>query len=116
MSEIFASGRVVDLVLALIAFEALALAVYHRLAGGGVPAYDLLANLASGICLLLALRASLTGQSWVWVAAALSASLFGHLLDLSRRWKPRPKPESATDDSCRDMTDQGLTGYAGKKL
>ncbi|MGQ0699880.1 MAG: hypothetical protein ACT4PZ_16755 [Panacagrimonas sp.] len=116
MSEIVLSGRIVDWVLALIALEALALWAYHRRTAGGIAATDLLANLASGFCLLLALRAALTDQSWVWVAAALAASLFGHLLDLSRRWKRRPELGSAANDSCRNMTDQRFNGRSGKKL
>jgi uncharacterized membrane protein len=83
--DLFTSGRIVDVVLAVIALEVVAVAIHRRVTGRGIAVADLLANLASGICLLVALRAALTGQSWVWVAAALSASLVGHLLDLSRR-------------------------------
>ncbi len=86
MHELFTSGRVVDWVLGVMAIEALVLGAYYRFTGRGVAIFNLLANLASGVCLLLALRAALTGQPWTWVAAALSASLLGHLLDLSRRW------------------------------
>jgi O-antigen/teichoic acid export membrane protein len=50
---------------------------------------DLLANAAAGACLLLALRAALTGAGWAWVAAALCAALIAHLFDLVRRWPRR---------------------------
>lgn len=87
MAELFSSGRIVDLVLGFMVLEVLILALYRRIAGGGIGTPDLLANIAAGACMLLALRAALTGQSWVWVAAALSASLLAHLFDISRRWK-----------------------------
>jgi len=90
MREFFASGLVVDLVLAVMVLEALVLGLYFRITSRGISLADLLVNLVSGTCLLLALRAALTGQSWEWIAAALSASLLGHLLDLSRRWRRDP--------------------------
>ncbi len=86
MSELFASGRVIDLILVLVVLEALTLAAYHRATGRGVAAADLLTNLASGACLLLAARLSLTGQDWQLIAVALAGSFVAHLLDLSRRW------------------------------
>ncbi|MEO8010784.1 MAG: hypothetical protein ABI650_03980 [Dokdonella sp.] len=85
--EFFTSGRVVDLVLVVMAIEAIVLGLYHRKSGRGIGLLDLLANLASGFCLLLALRAALTGMSWPWIGAALAASFAGHLFDVSRRWR-----------------------------
>ena len=95
MREFFASGHIVDLVLAVMVLEALALGLYFRITSRGIRLADLLINLASGTCLLFALRAALTGQSWEWIAAALAASLLGHVLDLSRRWQ-RGTAASAT--------------------
>ena len=87
MNELFASGHVVDLILGLMTIEALLLLAYHRRAARGIAPADLAVNLLSGICLLLAVRAALVGADWSWVALALSASLFGHLADLRRRWR-----------------------------
>lgn len=104
MVEFFGSGRIVDLVLAVMVVEALALGLYFRHTSSGISFTDLLINLASGTCLLFALRAALTGQSWTWVAVALVASLIGHLLDLSRRWRPaspRCTLPSAVQDGAR---------------
>jgi len=95
MGEFFASGHIVDLVLAVMAVEAMGLGLYFRATSHGISLADLLINLASGTCLLLALRAALTGQSWEWIAAALTASLLGHLLDLSRRWQRKTTTRSA---------------------
>jgi hypothetical protein len=48
-------------------------------------ALDAFCTLAPGACLLLALRAALTGSGWVWVAAFLTLSLPIHIADLARR-------------------------------
>jgi hypothetical protein len=87
MREFVTSGMVVDLALALIALEAIFVAAYRRRTRRGVPVTDLLASLAAGACLLLALRFALTGKSWVWVSVALTSSLVGHGVDLWQRWR-----------------------------
>ena len=46
---------------------------------------DLVLAFAPGACLLLALRAALTGAGWPWIAAALAASFPFHIADLIRR-------------------------------
>lgn len=86
MAELFANGRIVDAVIALMLLEALLLLwLRARLQRGPAPA-DLLGNLAAGLFLLLALRAALVGAAWLWIAASLTAALAAHLYDLSRRW------------------------------
>jgi hypothetical protein len=86
MHELFASGRIVDLILGLVAAEASLLCAYHRLTGRGPAHPDLLANLLAGALLLLAVRAALVDASWPVVAAILAAALAAHLWDLRRRW------------------------------
>ena len=78
MSSIFASGHAADLVLGVLVLEVLVLARSR----GVVTA--LLAALP-GACLILALRAALTGAPWPWVALWVSLSLPAHLADLARR-------------------------------
>lgn len=87
MAELFSSGLIADWVLGMMALEACVLLVYRRRSGRGPAAFDWLPNLASGACLMLALRAALVGAAWVWIASALAASLLGHLADLGRRWQ-----------------------------
>lgn len=87
MAEFIASGRVVDLILALMAVEGTVLAVHHRRTGRGIPLPDLAVNLAAGACLLLALRAALTDAGWTGTAAWLGLALAAHLADLGRRWR-----------------------------
>lgn len=93
MSELFESGRIVDLILLLMALEALlicALAYGLRLR---LPVAGLCLNLAAGACLLLALRAVLLDSGW-WLAGAwLSAALFAHLGDLWLRLR-QPSPRA----------------------
>lgn len=85
MSELFATGRIVDLILGFMAVEGLALAILRRRIGRGLALADVAANLLSGFCLLLALRAALVGAWWGWTALALAAALTAHLADLKRR-------------------------------
>jgi hypothetical protein len=87
MAALFASGRMVDLVLALTLIEAVALVAWHRRTGGGVAPGDFLGNLLSGVCLLVALRLGLAGAWWGWIALALLAALAAHLTDLASRWR-----------------------------
>jgi len=87
VSGLFASGRVVDLVLALMAIEGALLALHRRRTGRGVPIAELLAFLCAGACLLLALRAALVGAWWGWTAAALAGAGAAHLADLALRWR-----------------------------
>ncbi len=85
MEWLFASGRIVDLILVLVAVEAVVLfllARSGRISGG---AAGILANLAAGACLMLALRAALVGAWWGWTAVWLAAALAAHVEDMRRR-------------------------------
>ncbi len=82
----FSSGRAADLVLAFMAVEVVALALLRILRGQGVPLGDLVWINGSGVCLVLGLRAALTGAGWPWIGLALTGSLVCHLMDLRRRW------------------------------
>jgi hypothetical protein len=85
MESLFASGRIVDIILLLVAGEALVLAWLGR--RGGPPLTSLLANLASGAALMLALRAALAGTGWTAVAGWMLAGLVAHLADLGLRFR-----------------------------
>lgn len=89
MLSLFATGRIVDIVLVITAVEAAALVAYHRHTGRGPKPADLLGNLLSGVCLMLALRAALVGAWWGWIGLCLTAAFAAHLSDLRRRWPPR---------------------------
>jgi hypothetical protein len=87
MAEMFASGRLVDLILVIVAIEAVYLLVYWRSTGCGVSPGDLLPNLCAGALLLLALRLSLVGEGWKLSCGSLAAAGVAHLVDLKRRWR-----------------------------
>ena len=87
MSGLFASGRIVEAILVLVAAEAvLLMAIRARLGRGPRPA-AILATLAAGACLMLALRAALTGAGWPAVAAWLAAALVAHAADMALRFR-----------------------------
>jgi hypothetical protein len=86
MASLFATGHVVDLVLALTAIEAILVVAYHGRTGRGVAPAEFLGNLLSGVWLMLALRCALVGAWWGWIALCLVGSLVAHLADLRRRW------------------------------
>lgn len=85
MAELFGSGRVVDLILGMMALEGALVLAYRARTGRGLPATDLALNLMAGACLLLALRGALVGAGWGWIALCLAAALPVHLADLVRR-------------------------------
>jgi hypothetical protein len=77
----------VDLVLALVAVEAVALCGLLRWMGRGPSYRALLANLGAGVALVWAVRASLTGATYGTIAGILALSLVAHLTDLWFRWR-----------------------------
>jgi hypothetical protein len=81
------TASLVDLVLLLVAVEAAGLYVFRRWMGRGPAFSALLANLAAGASLVLALRAALNGASHGAIAALLACSLAAHLTDLILRWR-----------------------------
>lgn len=87
MAGLFASGAIVDAILLLMVLEGGLIMLVRRRTGTGVPPRDLVAMLAAGACLMLALRAALVGAAWPWIALALAAGLVAHLADLGRRWR-----------------------------
>jgi hypothetical protein len=87
VTALFASGRIVDLILAMVVLEALVLLTYRLLTGRGVPAVNLMTNLLAGAFLLMALRSALIGSHWAWTSAWLAGALFTHVADLAQRWR-----------------------------
>ncbi len=85
MADWFASGRVIDLVLALVALEVLVLFWLLPRLASPLRLTALLPNILAGVALMLALRASLVGAPWHWIALALLAALAAHLTDLGLR-------------------------------
>ena len=82
---LFASGHVVDLVLAVLAAE------FVWLVLRGNRALDVGLGLSAAVLMMLALRAALTGAAWQWIALPLVLSFPLHLADLGRRGMLRRK-------------------------
>lgn len=78
--DFFSNGYAVDVALAVLLVEALALIFWRKR-----PLANVMTTVIPGACLLLALRAALTGAGVTWVALWLALSLPAHLADLWRR-------------------------------
>ncbi|MEE4660933.1 MAG: hypothetical protein V2J89_10705 [Halieaceae bacterium] len=85
MAELFASGRIIDLILLGILIELAILPAVLRRTGSPVLYRELLPNIAAGACLMLAVRLGLTDQPWQAVALALLLALLAHSVDLVSR-------------------------------
>lgn len=79
LTAFFASGQAADLVLVVLAIEAL------LLLRAGRALVDVALLLLPGALMMLALRAALVGAPWPWIALSLAASFPVHLADLVRR-------------------------------
>lgn len=90
METLFASGRMIDLILVGIALQAVGLWGLKRFAGVGPGLKPLIWTMAAGLALMLAIRASLTGADWPWVGGFMAGGLMCHVIDLRRRWKTPP--------------------------
>lgn len=88
MSELFVSGHAIDLVIALLLFEAVVFWGVLRRGRALLP----LPVLVAGLGLLLAWRMAHSGVAWIWVALPLTAAGAAHGWDLWQRWHRRPAP------------------------
>jgi hypothetical protein len=79
LEAFFASGRAVDVVLLVLAAEAIWLKWR-----GGLWA-DIIPALLPAVLMMLGLRAALTGMAWPFISAPLALAFPVHLYDLRRR-------------------------------
>ena len=82
MAELYATGRIVDVILALVALEVLVLVAIHRRTGRGIAPRALLPVVLAGVFLLLAVRCALVAAEWPWIGACLLAAMLAHGVDL----------------------------------
>lgn len=80
-------AQLVDVVIAFTLVEGGVLAAYHRLTGKGVALHDFIANMVSGVCLMLALRCVLRDGPAPWVALLLLFAGMAHATDIWLRWR-----------------------------
>jgi len=79
VAAFFASGHGADVVLAVLALEA----VWLRSRGWSLTAIAGL--IGPAVFIILALRAAMVGAPWWWIAGLLALSLPLHLMDLRKR-------------------------------
>lgn len=84
LRELIVSGRIADIILAVMALEAVAILGLMR-PRTPTTIIALAGNLIGGAGLVLALRAALTGAEWPWIAGSLLLSMAGHVADLATR-------------------------------
>ena len=87
MDSLFASGHIVDLILVAVALQATGLWAARRFADIGPGLGPLVWTLASGVGLMLAIRAGLTDAPWPVVGGFTLLGLVCHLADLRQRWR-----------------------------
>ena len=79
MEQFFASGRAVDVVILVLALEAIWLKWRGNAWGDVVPA------LLPAVLMMAALRAALMGMAWPYISVPLLMAFPVHLYDLKRR-------------------------------
>lgn len=87
MTDFLSSAHAVDLILAIVAVEIVAITLYWHARGRGIAPAQLLPNLLAGALLLLALRLSLSGYAWPWYTACLALAGVANVADLRQRWR-----------------------------
>ena len=78
---LFDSGHAADIILGVLAIEAVWLRRYRGWSGQAIVGL-----LGTAALIVLGLRAALVGAEWWWVAVPLAASLPLHLMDLRTRF------------------------------
>ena len=89
VSRLFASGRIMDWIIAATVLEGCGLVALHALTGRFVRPVMFVPNLISGLFLMVALRIALGSGWWGWIALALLGALVCHLCDLARLSQPK---------------------------
>ncbi|MEM1052057.1 MAG: hypothetical protein AAGI28_08175 [Pseudomonadota bacterium] len=80
IASFFASGHVADLVLAVLAIEA----IWLKTRGWRIK--QIIGLLGPAVFIVFALRAALVGAGWEWIAVLLAVSFPIHLIDLRERF------------------------------
>jgi hypothetical protein len=86
MRDLYASGRMLDVILALVLVEAAVLVAWMRRTKRGPGAVAMLLGLLPGVFLLAAVREALVRSRWEAVATLLTLALVAHCADLRRRF------------------------------
>ncbi len=93
MAELVTGPRLVELAMAVTLLEVVVLLLRRRATGRGPAPREYLPNAVSGLCLMVALHASLGDAGWPWLAGPLAAAGLAHAVDIWLRIateEPRP--------------------------
>jgi hypothetical protein len=102
----------VDLILALMALEALVVLSWRAVFRRGPAPLPFIANLLAGAFLLLALRFALAGSAGMAIGICLLAALAAHLTDLRLRWENAAARPIDPSSSMRQPTTGNVTAIA----
>jgi hypothetical protein len=91
LEQIYQTPLVVDIAIAFITLETLALWAVHRLTGRGLAWREYGLTVLSGLSLMLALRCALTPGFWPGMALFLVTAGLAHGTDLRARWRAGPR-------------------------
>ena len=87
LQSLVESGRIVDIMLVVVAIEVVALIAYRVATRRGLSVASIVLNIGAGGSLMVALKLLYDQAGWQLVAAALVASLVFHTADLVHRWR-----------------------------
>jgi hypothetical protein len=87
MAAYLVNGRLIDGIIALLAFEALALAAVRAFLGRGPSVVSSIANCTAGGALFLALRSAMADAPFAVIGGCLLVALAAHVVDLATRWR-----------------------------
>jgi len=82
-------GGLIDTIIVVTLLEVAALLAFHHKTKRGLTPRDYLLNVVSGMCLMLALRCAMLGNSWYLIAALLTGAGAAHTADIAWRLKQR---------------------------
>ncbi len=92
-----AGGGLVDTIIAITLLEVALLLAYHHQTKRGLAPRDYLLNVLSGLSLMLALRCSLAGSAWFFIAAWLTVAGATHVADIAMRLQQRALSQKSGD-------------------
>ena len=76
------SGGLIDTIIAITLLEVTILLIYRQQTKRGLRPRDYLLNIASGLCLMLALRCALVASGWQMVSVFLLGAGLAHVADI----------------------------------
>ncbi|MGJ7506172.1 hypothetical protein [Variovorax sp. GT1P44] len=95
MSRSLSMTWLVDAVIVVTLLECFVLLAWRLLTGRGIAPIEFMPNLASGLCLMLALRCVVLDGGTHWVALFLLGAGVAHGIDLGLRWRRREADDAS---------------------